>query len=109
MSTFPATLPLPMEVPRTPVSNVIRTDPEGGIVMTRQRYTKETWRFTYRFPKLDATQLATFMAHWDLVGEWDIFDWTYNGVTWNVRFGAPPRITDLPVEYYSVEFDMVSV
>lgn len=112
MSTpnFPALSCAPKSVTMTPVDNTIKSSTDAGYVLARPRTTRALYDFDVTY-LVDATDKGLLLAFDAQVTGATIFNWTYDGTTYQVRFSKrinTSRTADMK-GFYPVSFSVQSV
>ena len=113
--SFPTLSIRPRSQTRTPIENVILSNADrGGIVQSRKRGTKDYWTLEIEYPPMGAADYALLMhpttGFWLTVGLFGIFNWTFDSVTYAVRFKTPIAGTQSAQtgKYVGVKFTLES-
>ena len=115
MSAFPTLSKGPRSVTATPVDNSVKCQPEDGTEMARKRGTKELWIFEVEYPPLGSADIDLLLhpttGFWNSVGTYDVFTWTWETITYNVRFQSPIKRTQSAQlnKYKTISFTLKSV
>lgn len=109
MSDFPTLSIMPDQVPWRYISNDIKSEPEAGKVIARPRFTSAPRIYEPEYAKMSESDFDLLMAFYLTVETYNIFNWTYKGVTLSVRFKDPIRNTDIPPRWHHVIMTIVTV
>jgi hypothetical protein len=105
MASFP-TLSRPPDFPLTQTweDSTLATKSDAGYVQTRQRFTKERKKWSFKYTNLTEQDVIDIRAFVTLVkGKADIFTWTdpTNGTSYSVRF---EDVVAISIDFYGDQY-----